>query len=173
MHLNENISNPERQKLIDTFIDDVCQHLSIHCPLIELIDGSNFSETNLTFGCYSPSEESVKVSIQGRHLMDIMRTIAHELVHHKQKMAGVLSWWSPHDLESEANTVAAKIMREWGKKFPQLFTFVAEEVAINNVGSGTIAGIGIGPQGEPGVKKRKRNLKSFKIFTRGTNVKHV
>lgn len=30
-----------------------------------------------------------------------------------------------------------------------------EEVPTNNVGAGNIAGTGVGPQGEPGVKKRK------------------
>lgn len=30
-----------------------------------------------------------------------------------------------------------------------------EEVPTNNVGTGNIAGAGVGPQGEPGVKKRK------------------
>jgi hypothetical protein len=37
----------------------------------------------------------------------------------------------------------------------------------NNVGSGEIAGLGVGPQGEPGVnKKRKRKVMPFKMFTR-------
>jgi hypothetical protein len=30
-----------------------------------------------------------------------------------------------------------------------------EEVAANAVGGGKIAGVGVGPQGEPGVKKKK------------------
>jgi hypothetical protein len=37
----------------------------------------------------------------------------------------------------------------------------------NNVGSGEIAGLGVGPQGEPGVdKKRKKKVMPFKMFTR-------
>lgn len=35
---------------------------------------------------------------------------------------------------------------------------VKEDVAINNVGGGQIAGAGIGPQGEPPVRKRKKIL---------------
>lgn len=35
----------------------------------------------------------------------------------------------------------------------------------NNVGDGAIAGLGVGPQGEPGVKKkRKRDVMPFKSF---------
>jgi hypothetical protein len=38
---------------------------------------------------------------------------------------------------------------------------------VNNVGDGNIAGLGIGPQGEPGVNRRKkRQVIPFKTFTR-------
>lgn len=37
----------------------------------------------------------------------------------------------------------------------------------NNVGSGNIAGLGVGAQGEPGVQKRaKKKVMPFKMFTR-------
>lgn len=37
----------------------------------------------------------------------------------------------------------------------------------NNVGGGNVAGLGVGPQGEPGVdKKKKKKVMPFKIFTR-------
>lgn len=40
-------------------------------------------------------------------------------------------------------------------------------VPANNVGSGNIAGLGIGKQGEPGVNlKKKRKVIPFKMFTR-------
>ena len=39
-----------------------------------------------------------------------------------------------------------------------------EEVAVNSVGAGNIAGIGVGPDGEPGVKKKKKNVMSFNRF---------
>jgi len=44
-----------------------------------------------------------------------------------------------------------------------------EEVAVNAAGAGNVAGIGVGPQGEPGVhmkKKKKVVLASFKRFAR-------
>jgi hypothetical protein len=38
---------------------------------------------------------------------------------------------------------------------------------VNNVGDGNIAGLGIGPQGEPGVnKKKKKSVVPFKTFNR-------
>lgn len=33
---------------------------------------------------------------------------------------------------------------------------IQEEVPANNVGGGAIAGLGVGPQGEPGIKKKKK-----------------
>jgi hypothetical protein len=33
---------------------------------------------------------------------------------------------------------------------------INEEVPANNVGGGAVAGLGVGPDGEPGVKKKKK-----------------
>jgi hypothetical protein len=42
-----------------------------------------------------------------------------------------------------------------------------EDAPVNSVGSGAVAGIGIGVQGEPGINlKKKKNIASFISFTR-------
>lgn len=41
---------------------------------------------------------------------------------------------------------------------------LGEEVAVNSVGAGNVAGLGVGPQGEPGVKKKKKNIMTFSRF---------
>ena len=46
---------------------------------------------------------------------------------------------------------------------------IAEDGAVNAVGAGNVAGLGVGPQGEPGVhmkKKKKTVLASFRRFTK-------
>lgn len=44
---------------------------------------------------------------------------------------------------------------------------IKEDAPTVNVGSGNIAGLGVGPQGEPGVKKRrKRNITPLIAFMR-------
>ena len=43
---------------------------------------------------------------------------------------------------------------------------IKEEVAVNSAGAGNVAGIGVGPDGEPGVKKKKKNVVSFNRFMR-------
>jgi predicted ABC-type ATPase len=70
--------------------------------------------------------------------MDIFRTVAHELVHHKQNEDGRLGHnvaeegATGSDIENEANAVAGKIMRWYGKAFPQSFqtSYVTEQKAI-------------------------------------------
>ena len=57
---------------------------------------------------------------------------------------------------------------------------IKEEAPTNAVSGGNVAGMGVGPQGEPGIKKTKykkdniiitdmikRKVKSFKDYTRG------
>jgi hypothetical protein len=41
---------------------------------------------------------------------------------------------------------------------------IQEDGAVNAVGAGNVAGLGVGPQGEPGVKKKKKNVMSFNRF---------
>lgn len=44
---------------------------------------------------------------------------------------------------------------------------VQEEAPVNAVGGGNIAGLGVGPQGEPGVNlKKKKQVMPFKAFFR-------
>ena len=49
---------------------------------------------------------------------------------------------------------------------------IGEDAPVNAVGGGAVAGLGVGPQGEPGVKLRnKKKVMPFAIFTRKSQVK--
>jgi hypothetical protein len=41
-----------------------------------------------------------------------------------------------------------------------------EDVPVNNVGDGNIAGLGVGPQGDPVFKKKKKKPIDFNLFRR-------
>ena len=41
---------------------------------------------------------------------------------------------------------------------------IKEEAPVNNVGGGHIAGVGVGPQGEPGVDLRKKKQRNWNPF---------
>ena len=45
-------------------------------------------------------------------------------------------------------------------------TVTKEEAPVNAVGGGSVAGLGVGAQGEPPVKKKTRVLKRFKDMPR-------
>jgi len=71
----------------------------------------------------------------------------------------------------KSHSHAAAFHRGVQSKFKELDSEhdVHEEVAVNAAGTGNVAGIGVGPQGEPGVhmkKKKKPVLASFKRFVR-------
>ena len=54
--------------------------------------------------------------------MDVLRTLAHELVHWKQcQMGEELDGADGSDTENQANAVAGIIMRRFGKSCPHLF----------------------------------------------------
>ncbi len=73
-----------------------------------------------TFGYYNTKTKTLTVSSSDRHEADIMRTLAHELVHlaqdeQNQDIDG--SDGSKH--ENQANAVAGVIMRKWAGKDPK------------------------------------------------------
>ena len=65
----------------------------------------------------------------------------------------------------------SKKMEQKNKEVQKQYS-VKEDVPMNNAGGGAVAGIGVGPQGEPGIdKKKKRNLLTLMAFMRRkTNV---
>jgi len=84
-------------------------------PYVEEHDGQ------ATFGRFVDAEERIYLGIADRHPVDILRTLAHELVHFKQyeddKMyPGAGKTGSP--IENEAHVVAGIIMRHFNKKYP-------------------------------------------------------
>lgn len=75
-----------------------------------------------TFGFFNTETETLTVSASNRHTVDVMRTLAHELVHLKQQERGdVLDGSDGSESENEANSIAGVIMRKWAKRFPEIF----------------------------------------------------
>lgn len=75
-----------------------------------------------SFGMYVNGENTLYVALKNRHPVDILRTVAHELVHFRQDMNGELNdqsgeTGSPH--ENQAHEVAGVIMRHFNKRYPE------------------------------------------------------
>jgi len=91
-------------------------------PII-LVDDVDFCKNNKTFGLMYP--DKIVISIVNRHPIDILRTVAHEYVHHKQQSEGKkLSGHAGSTSENEANAKAGEIMRKYGDLHPELFDLI-------------------------------------------------
>lgn len=76
-----------------------------------------------TYAFYDPSKFDVKVYIKNRGLADILRSIAHELVHHKQNEQGRLNQPVQDvggEIEDEANARAGSLVKKFGYENPEL-----------------------------------------------------
>lgn len=109
--------------MMDSFVDFASSELGIKSlPQIK-IDNS----TERSFGGYNPSTKQIVTSTINRHPMDIFRTIAHELVHHKQGEDGRIGndiaqeGSTGSEIENEANARAGIIMRNYAKMNPHHF----------------------------------------------------
>lgn len=67
-----------------------------------------------TFGYYDPSNQQIVVSCLDRHPLDVVRTLAHELVHRAQAEIRELTpedGITGSDIENEANALAGILLR--------------------------------------------------------------
>ena len=125
--LRENLYNGANDPRIDSLKDFVkfCQR---HLELTDLpkIDLTNDKSKTTTYAHNDIANDEIVVYMGNRSLGDVMRSLAHELVHYEQKQNGKLK----HDgsdgvtgspIENEANAVAGVIMREYGQNNPHIF----------------------------------------------------
>jgi len=97
-------------------------------PTVKFIDSTD----RQSFGYFDPATDSIHVVYANRNEMDIMRTLAHELVHHRQReteshMDGSTG---SHD-ENQANDMAGVIMRNFAAMHPEYF----DSEQINELGN--------------------------------------
>jgi len=127
--LTEGLQYNKATRIIEKFIEFAASELELdELPDIDLQDGNAISVKHRSFGGYG--NKHITVTLSNRHIMDVCRTLAHELVHYRQDLNNELTLdsgkdGSPH--ENEANAQAAVIMRKWGKMHPNLFKQPAVE----------------------------------------------
>ena len=121
-----------------SFVDFTCNHLGIdEKPTIQYKeDGKEGCQPS--FASYSPGDKVVSILTKNRHPMDVFRSVAHELVHHKQNEDGRLGkniakeGATGSKIENEANSEAAVVMRHFGKENPFYFDmgYITEKAII-------------------------------------------
>lgn len=81
---------------------------------------------DITTTAYYNLDGFVVVYAKDRAFIDVCRSIAHELQHHKQNIDGRLQDVAKDgadgsEIENEANAVAGVVIRQYGKKFPIIY----------------------------------------------------
>ena len=119
--LHENFT-PQKAPLMGKFVDYACDKLNVDKPKVFVINSPSYSQEHKSFGGYYPSEQEIKIVVHNRNMADILRTLAHELVHHMQNLNGdELNGEDGSDTENEANAMAGVLMREFGRENPEIF----------------------------------------------------
>ena len=98
-------------------------------PKVTIKRDSAYSAENHTFGHFSPDDNSILLQVENRQMLDILRTLAHEMVHYKQNKNNELTPESGEDgseHENEANAQAGVIMRKYARMHPELFNRLPE-----------------------------------------------
>lgn len=133
----ESIEHDDFGPMLDSFTQFASSKLGLKkdIPYIE-VDNEGLGTS---FGGYNPAEKSIKIATKNRHPMDVFRTLAHELVHHKQNLDGRIKDVAKEgstgsDIENEANSEAGKIMRWFAKENPNHFKLKALQEGINDPG---------------------------------------
>jgi hypothetical protein len=116
---------PDYKEIGNIFVKYCVKHLGIKkLPKIRLVKEIGTSD-HPTFGLFDPNTNSISVAYQDRHIMDVLRTLAHELTHHKQREENRIKpgdGETGSDIENEANAQAGVIMRDFADHNPGLFS---------------------------------------------------
>mgnify|MGYP003647546551 CR=1 FL=1 len=100
--------------LVDKFLDFVVKELELDQPFSVYFvdDKSNAKDPLGKTAMYNPKTKSVYVYATNRHPKDMLRSIAHELMHHKQNCEGSLEELPLEDAEKKANE-AGYLLRKY------------------------------------------------------------
>jgi Zn-dependent peptidase ImmA (M78 family) len=125
--LNEELL-PENKKnaIIGEFVKYASNKLGLNGDSPNIIVSYDESEAKnmKSFGKCTPGDNEIVVVAANRNLADVLRTLAHEIVHIKQFKEGKLdlnSGDTGSEFENEANSIAGVLMREFGKMNPIIF----------------------------------------------------
>lgn len=108
--------------MLEDFLPLAKEELTLdQLPKIKLV-GTVTDDEQPTFGRYDSEAHDITLAILNRHPIDILRTLAHELVHYRQDINNELG---PHSgetgspQENQAHELAGVIMRHFNKANPQ------------------------------------------------------
>jgi len=107
-----------KKEKLNNFVKFVKEQLELKTvPTISIQNHRNGLKTTANYD-YTKENKIVKVCMKNRALVDVMRSIAHELVHHKQFEQGRLDVIPPDiggEIEDEANAKAGQFIKMFAR----------------------------------------------------------
>lgn len=126
MLMTDLIYGKNSAETIVDFLRFTCKILKINSiPKINLVNQTISNKTSNSFAAYSPGKKEISLFVKHRHIMDVLRSLCHEMIHYRQDLNNELMLGSGEtgsEHENEANAVAGQIMRKYGKIHPELFS---------------------------------------------------
>jgi hypothetical protein len=119
-HISLDNDQDKRDEIIKQFITFADNELNLggNIPKINISYNDDEAKKSKSFGGYVPNDMIIDIIGANRNLADILRTLGHELVHHKQNLEGKINAQSGEtgsDEENEANAKAGILLRNFGK----------------------------------------------------------
>jgi hypothetical protein len=116
--------NDDKKQKLNEFVKFVKNQLGLETvPTISIQNHRNGLKTTANYD-YTKENKIIKVCMKNRALVDVMRSIAHELVHHKQFEQGRLKVQPPDiggEIEDEANAKAGQYIKMFAKEDPTIY----------------------------------------------------
>jgi len=113
-----------KKELLNKFVKFVKKELGIKkIPTIVVQNHRKDIKTTANYD-YSKENKIIKVSMKNRALVDVMRSLGHELTHHKQWEQGRLKVKPPDigcEIENEANAKAGELIKLFSLKEKKIY----------------------------------------------------
>jgi hypothetical protein len=114
----------EKREILDKFVLFVKEQLELKTvPTIKIQNHRDGLKTTANYD-YTKENKIIKVCAKNRALVDVCRSVAHEMVHHKQYEQGRLKVQPPDiggEIEDEANAKAGQYIKMYSKKDPNIY----------------------------------------------------
>jgi len=137
--MNEEMSS-NKESVIQHFINWATKRIGLEvAPEIVFVDGDEYSKEKASLGTFYGDLDKIEVSVHQRLTADILRTLAHELVHKKQQLDNRdMDNSVGSEVENEANAIAAILMKDYAKINKEIFS---ESINVKNIITEAIKGI--------------------------------
>jgi hypothetical protein len=123
-HLRESVEGKDDVQRIKDFINWSLKTLNIEKPYPKFILSKNTDKAQKGHHTGVHSGDTIWVYIGNRNLIDIFRTIFHELVHHRQDQLGMIKHGDSYPgspIEALADMMAGKYIKIYGKEHSEIF----------------------------------------------------